>query len=158
MVKEMQHMHKTQLFNGHFPAVHTTVHTTTGNTLLSSYRTTCASQHPQLRTGRFCWSKVLLPTCPCWWHLMQLHYGEDARVLNGVTCTISVPSLSGADRLTKMVQGAMLLTTVVLRHTSACQHAWQYTNITSHYTYYFQCTDRAKYSKKISATEINHCN
>jgi len=22
-----------------------------------------------LRTGGFCWSKVLLPTCPCWWQL-----------------------------------------------------------------------------------------
>jgi len=22
------------------------------------------SQHPQLRTGGFCWSKVLLPACP----------------------------------------------------------------------------------------------
>jgi len=22
-----------------------------------------------VRTGGFCWSKVLLPTCPCWWQL-----------------------------------------------------------------------------------------
>jgi len=29
-------------------------------------RTTCVSQHPQtLKTGGFCWSKDLLPACPC---------------------------------------------------------------------------------------------
>jgi len=26
----------------------------------------CISQHLQLRTGGFCWCKVLLPACPCW--------------------------------------------------------------------------------------------
>jgi len=30
------------------------------------YRRTCVSRHPQLRTGGFCWSKVSVPTCPCW--------------------------------------------------------------------------------------------
>ena len=30
------------------------------------------SQHPQLRTGGFSWSKVVLPTCPCWWQLVHL--------------------------------------------------------------------------------------
>jgi len=25
---------------------------------------TCVSQQPQVRTGGFCWSKVLLLTCP----------------------------------------------------------------------------------------------
>jgi len=29
------------------------------------YTLTCISQHLQLRTGGFCWSKVLLPACPC---------------------------------------------------------------------------------------------
>jgi len=28
--------------------------------------TTCVSWHVQLRTGGFCWCKVLLPTCPHW--------------------------------------------------------------------------------------------
>jgi len=27
---------------------------------------TCVSRHPQLRTGQFYWSKVILPACPCW--------------------------------------------------------------------------------------------
>jgi len=35
------------------------------------YRTTCISQHPQLRTGGFCWSKILLPVCPCWRQLVH---------------------------------------------------------------------------------------
>jgi len=30
------------------------------------YRLSCISKHLQLRTGGFCWCKVLLPTCPCW--------------------------------------------------------------------------------------------
>ena len=30
------------------------------------YRSTCISHHLQLRTGRFCWCKLLLPSCPCW--------------------------------------------------------------------------------------------
>jgi len=55
--------------------------------------TTCVSWHPQLRTGGFCWSKVLLSACPCWWQLAHSDYGEDARVLlSGVTCTIAAPS------------------------------------------------------------------
>ena len=29
------------------------------------HRSTCVSRHFQLRTGGFCWCKVLLPTCPC---------------------------------------------------------------------------------------------
>jgi len=29
------------------------------------YKSTCVSGHLQLGTGRFCWCKVLLPTCPC---------------------------------------------------------------------------------------------
>jgi len=31
------------------------------------YRSTCVSRHLQLRTGGFCWCKVLPPACPCWW-------------------------------------------------------------------------------------------
>jgi len=34
------------------------------------YRSTCVSQHLQLRTGGFCWCKVLLPACPCWWQVI----------------------------------------------------------------------------------------
>ena len=34
--------------------------TTTTNILWPLHRLTCASQHPRLRTGRFCWSKILL--------------------------------------------------------------------------------------------------
>ena len=30
-------------------------------------RSTCISWHLQLRTGGFCWRRVLLPACPCWW-------------------------------------------------------------------------------------------
>jgi len=32
----------------------------------SLYRIICVSRHSRLRTGGSCWSKVLLPTCPCW--------------------------------------------------------------------------------------------
>jgi len=50
------------------------------------YRTTCVTGHLQLRTGWFCWNKVLLPACPCWRQ-------EDARVLlSSVECTVSAPS------------------------------------------------------------------
>ena len=56
------------------------------------YKTTCVSRHPQIRTGRFCWLKVLLPACPCWWQQAHLDEGEDPRVLlTGVTCTVSIP-------------------------------------------------------------------
>ena len=34
--------------------------------LQALYRSTCISWHLQLRTGGFCWCRVLLPTCPCW--------------------------------------------------------------------------------------------
>jgi len=41
--------------------------TSTSMTILKPlYRTACISQQPQLRTGGFYWSKVLLPSCPCW--------------------------------------------------------------------------------------------
>jgi len=31
------------------------------------YRSTCISRQLQLRTWWFCWCRVLLPACPCWW-------------------------------------------------------------------------------------------
>jgi len=36
------------------------------------YRTTCVSKYLRLRTGEFCWSKVLLPASRCWWQLAHL--------------------------------------------------------------------------------------
>ena len=41
--------------------------TTITNILWPLYRSrsTCVSRHLQLRTGGFCWCKVLLPACPC---------------------------------------------------------------------------------------------
>ena len=34
-------------------------------TVEALYRSACVCRHLQLRTGRFRWCKVLLPTCPC---------------------------------------------------------------------------------------------
>ena len=42
-----------------------------GNHFQPLYRSTCVSYHPQLRTGGFCRSKILLPACPCWWQLLH---------------------------------------------------------------------------------------
>ena len=42
-----------------------------------SHRSICVSRHLQLRTGGFCWCKVLLPTCPCWRQPAHSDYGED---------------------------------------------------------------------------------
>ena len=68
--------------------------TTTPTILQPLYRTACTSWHPRLRGGGFCWSKVLLSACPCWWQLVHSDYGSDARVLhNYVTCTVSVPEM-----------------------------------------------------------------
>ena len=39
--------------------------TTTTNILWPSHKTTQVDHYPQLRTERFCWSKVFLPACPC---------------------------------------------------------------------------------------------
>ena len=39
------------------------------------------SQHTQLRTGRFCSSKVLMPACPYWRQLVHSDYGEYARLV-----------------------------------------------------------------------------
>ena len=49
------------------------------------------SQHLQLRTGAFCWCKVLLPTCPCWWQPVHSDQAEDSVVLvNTVIYTVSI--------------------------------------------------------------------
>ena len=38
---------------------------TTTTVLRPLYRSTCISHYLQLRTGRFCWCKILLSACPC---------------------------------------------------------------------------------------------
>jgi len=43
----------------------------------TAYRSICVGRHLQLRTGGFCWCKVLLPTCPCWRQPAHSDYGED---------------------------------------------------------------------------------
>ena len=73
--------------------------TTTTTVLRPLYRSTCVTWHHLLRTGGFCWCKVLLPACPCWRRPVHLDciaitktLGEDAVVLlNSVICTVSVP-------------------------------------------------------------------
>jgi len=47
---------------------HQQVPYTTTNTIFLRplYMSACISQHLLLRTGGFCWCKVLLPACPCW--------------------------------------------------------------------------------------------
>jgi len=54
-------------------------------------RSACVSRHLQLRTGRFCRCKVLLPACPCWLQPVHSGWGEDTGVhLNSVIYTVSV--------------------------------------------------------------------
>jgi len=56
------------------------------------YRSTCVRRHLQLRTGGFCWCKVLLLARPSRWQPAHSDYGEDAGVLlNSVIHTVSVP-------------------------------------------------------------------
>jgi len=62
--------------------LHTSGMTTLQKPFHGHYTVTCANQHPQLRTGGYCWSKVLLPTHPSWWQVAHSDYGKDARVLN----------------------------------------------------------------------------
>jgi len=50
------------LINGRW----TTTTTTTIPQPLCTYRSTCVNRYLQLRTGGFCWCKILLPVCPCW--------------------------------------------------------------------------------------------
>jgi len=49
----------------------------THSTFYDHYTSQPASASNQLTTGRFCWSKVLLPTCSCWQQLVHLDYRED---------------------------------------------------------------------------------
>jgi len=58
------------------------------------YRSSCFSQHHQLRTGGFCWCRLLLPACPCWQHPVHLDKGEDTGVLSSVNYTASIPYVS----------------------------------------------------------------
>jgi len=65
---------------------------TTTTVLQPVYRSACISQHLQLRTGGFCWCKVLLPSCPCCWQPV-LSDEEDAGVLlNSVIYTLHTVS------------------------------------------------------------------
>jgi len=97
----------------------TTTTTTTTTVLWPLYRTTCISQHPQLWTGRFCWSKVLcrhaladdswhiqirekileFSSSPQWCYLHRLH----------TSCTISIPWQSGMRHTSKSQQACWLL-------------------------------------------------
>ena len=50
------------------PLIHLKITSTTTTTVLRPlYTSNYIGQHLQLRTGGFCWCKVLLPACPCWW-------------------------------------------------------------------------------------------
>jgi len=58
------------------------LHCTTTAVLWSLYRTACVSwQAPELRTGGFCWSKILLPACPCWRQLVHSDWGGDTSLV-----------------------------------------------------------------------------
>ena len=64
------------------------VHLESISVLRPLYRTICVSQHPQLRTGGFCRSEVLLPACPCWWQLVHLN-----KTLEFSSSVLPAPSL-----------------------------------------------------------------
>jgi len=49
------------------------------------YRSTCVRRQLQLRSVRFCWCKVLLPTCSCW-RPVHSDLAEDAGVLSPQHC------------------------------------------------------------------------
>jgi len=52
------------------------------------YRLSCIHRHLQSKTGGFfCWCKVLLPACPCWW---QPPHSYAAVLLNKVIYTVFV--------------------------------------------------------------------
>ena len=62
---------------------------TTTTVLRPLYGSTCVSRYLQLRTGVFCWCRVLLPACPCWWQPAHSDQGKDAGVLvNSVIYTL----------------------------------------------------------------------
>ena len=78
--------------------------------------------HPQIRTGQFCWSKVLLTACSCWQHPVHLIYGEDARILNGIAYTISVVrtlSPYHVHKISKLYQNTINF--IVLQHSTDMQ-------------------------------------
>jgi len=51
----------TMLTASWYTQAHTTV-------LQPLHRSTCVSWYPQFAAGRFCWTKIVLPTCTsCWW-------------------------------------------------------------------------------------------
>ena len=53
---------------------------------------TLATAPPVKNWRGFCWCKVLLPSCPCWWQPVHSDQGGDAGVLlNSVIYTVSVP-------------------------------------------------------------------
>jgi len=58
-----------------------------------------------VKNWRFYWSKVLLPTCSCWWQLAHLDYREDARDLNSVNlhCLLAVYVLEIVKLLIKLL-------------------------------------------------------
>ena len=59
------------------------------------YRSTCVSQHLQLRTGGFCSCKVLLPACPCWRQPAHLDQAEEMESSSTVlSYTVSIPLIS----------------------------------------------------------------
>jgi len=61
---------------------------------------------PPVKNWRFCWSKVLLFTCPRWRQLAHSDWGEDAEVLfSGDTCTVSLPSSQAARKRQPQVNG-----------------------------------------------------
>jgi len=67
-------------------------HTTT-SVLRPLHRSTCVSLHLQFRNGGFCWCKVLLSACPCWWQPAHSDQGENAGFLvHSAIYTVTVPS------------------------------------------------------------------
>ena len=94
-------------------AAATTTTTTTTTVLWPLNRPTCVSQHLQLRTGRFCWSKVLLHTCRYW---RQLSHLVREKTLAFSSTVLRAPSPSPAKqnlrgKLDQVVRGRMQLLT-----------------------------------------------
>jgi len=71
----------------HVSMWYVTTTTTTTTILWPLYRSTCISQHLQLRTGGFCWCNVLLLACPCW---LQPAHSEDVEFSSAVVATLSL--------------------------------------------------------------------